>query len=285
MQHNNTSSRSLESKSLHASTHPPEVLTQLYASYRSLIYRINFCSKQRNPQTKYVVYFQVSPFRYYSLVSISFLALPLTVSSNSVLKIDPAFVELCLNFRQYEDQYPISSPFPTSPVVSGTATVPHRLADKYRYAWPDFYPSRAPCVYKSGPAWEVCKGPEEQGIVREPRTVCRPDVAPVWVSILQQIIACLVCDMTQNDPEKRLTVQGVGSPFAGIRQGLSIWKLRSRVVHRDRIWPLRILRSSGHLLRTAEYIITRKWQYLNLNHSFALCYFVATHHTVHAVHP
>jgi hypothetical protein len=66
-----------------------------------------------------------------------------------------------------------------------------RMSAKYRYAWTDFYPSRAPCVYKSGPAWEVRKGPEEQGIVREPRTVCRPDISPVWVSILQQIIVCL----------------------------------------------------------------------------------------------
>jgi hypothetical protein len=33
--------------------------------------------------------------------------------------------------------------------------------------------------------------PEEQGIVREPHSICRPDVAPVWVSILQKIIVCL----------------------------------------------------------------------------------------------
>ena len=42
-----------------------------------------------------------------------------------------------------------------------------------------------------GPAWQVRKGPEEQGIAREPRTLCRPDTAPVWVSILQQIIKYL----------------------------------------------------------------------------------------------
>ena len=32
------------------------------------------------------------------------------------------------------------------------------------------------------------KGPEEQGIVRQARTVCRPDIAPVWVSTLEEII-------------------------------------------------------------------------------------------------
>jgi hypothetical protein len=64
----------------------------------------------------------------------------------------------------------------------------NRLTDKYPYAWSDFYPSRAPCVYKSGRAWEVR---EEQAIVREPHTVRRRDIAPVWVSILQKIIVCL----------------------------------------------------------------------------------------------
>ena len=33
--------------------------------------------------------------------------------------------------------------------------------------------------------------PEEQGIVHEPHSIYRPEVAPVWVSILQQIIVCL----------------------------------------------------------------------------------------------
>jgi hypothetical protein len=141
-------------------------------------------------------------------ISFSFPALPSTVLSDPVLKIDPAFVELCLNFKQDENLSPISPTSPTSTVPLGkllhsekggevTATADtvvsdaDRLTDKYCYAWTDFYPSRAPCVYKSGRAWEVRKGPEEQGIVREPRTVCRPDIAPVWVSILQQIIVCL----------------------------------------------------------------------------------------------
>ena len=35
------------------------------------------------------------------------------------------------------------------------------------------------------------KGPEEQAIIREPRTVCRPDIAPVWVSVLPRVIVCL----------------------------------------------------------------------------------------------
>jgi hypothetical protein len=63
-----------------------------------------------------------------------------------------------------------------------------RLTRNYPNAWKDFYPSKAPCVFKSGADWEVRKGPEEQGIVRQARTVCRPDIAPVWVSTLEEII-------------------------------------------------------------------------------------------------
>jgi hypothetical protein len=68
----------------------------------------------------------------------------------------------------------------------------------------------------------------------------------------------LIADMTQEDPQKRPTAQDVVSRFAEIRRGLSVWKLRSRVVHRDEIWPMRVLRSGRHLYRTARYILARK---------------------------
>ena len=35
------------------------------------------------------------------------------------------------------------------------------------------------------------EGPEEQGIIRKPLTICSPNIAPIWVSILQQIIVFL----------------------------------------------------------------------------------------------
>ena len=68
----------------------------------------------------------------------------------------------------------------------------------------------------------------------------------------------LVADMTQEDPQKRPTAQEVVSRFAEIRRGLGIWKLRSRVVRRDEIWPMRVLRSGRHLFRTAGYIFAQK---------------------------
>lgn len=73
-------------------------------------------------------------------------------------------------------------------LVATTGDSKH-LTDKYPAAWSDFYPRRTPCVYKSGNPWEVRQG--EQGIVRECRTVCRPDVEPVWVSTLVEITAYL----------------------------------------------------------------------------------------------
>ncbi|KAH8985302.1 hypothetical protein EDB92DRAFT_1936392 [Lactarius akahatsu] len=47
----------------------------------------------------------------------------------------------------------------------------NRLADEYPYAYSDFYPSRTPCVFKSGPDWPVRKGPLGQGVEREARPV------------------------------------------------------------------------------------------------------------------
>jgi hypothetical protein len=68
----------------------------------------------------------------------------------------------------------------------------------------------------------------------------------------------LVADMTQEDPQKRPTAQEVVSRFAEIRRRLGVWKLRSRVVRRDESWPMRALRSGGHLCRTTRDILARK---------------------------
>ena len=124
----------------------------------------------------------------------------------SGLQIDPAFEQLCLNFRQetspttlspYSTLFSESGSLPIGKVFEGKAGVvkiepeKERLAENYPNAWKDFYPSKAGCVYKSGPAWEVPKGPEEQSIRREPRTICRPDIVPVWSATLKKIMKCL----------------------------------------------------------------------------------------------
>ena len=63
-----------------------------------------------------------------------------------------------------------------------------RLTRDYPQAYSDFYPSKAGCVYKTGPAWKVRSGPGQWSIVREARTVHRPDLQNTWVSILELII-------------------------------------------------------------------------------------------------
>ena len=53
-----------------------------------------------------------------------------------------------------------------------------RLTDKYPNAYSDFYPSRTPCIFKSGPDWPVRKGPQAQGIEREARPVYGHAIGP-----------------------------------------------------------------------------------------------------------
>ena len=109
----------------------------------------------------------------------------------SDLHIDPAFEQLCLSFQETSPTTPIWKIFEGKASVVTTTSDKERLTKYYANAWTDFYPSKAGCVYKSGPAWEVREGPEEQGICREARTVCRPDIVPVWPATLKNIIDCL----------------------------------------------------------------------------------------------
>lgn len=68
----------------------------------------------------------------------------------------------------------------------------------------------------------------------------------------------LVDDMVQDDPTKRPKVDEVVSRFLAIEGKLSTWKLRSRIVRRDEIWPLAVWRSVGHWYRTIGYVLGRK---------------------------
>ena len=67
----------------------------------------------------------------------------------------------------------------------------------------------------------------------------------------------LVTDMVQNDPNQRPTIDEVVARFEKIQQGLSSWKLRSRVVKRwDSTIPS-IYRSITHWYRRVTFIATR----------------------------
>ncbi|KAI0298529.1 hypothetical protein BC826DRAFT_1103029 [Russula brevipes] len=66
-----------------------------------------------------------------------------------------------------------------------------RITHKYPNAYSDFYGSRTPCVFKSGPDWRVREGPQAQGIVREARPVYRHAIGPTWLSIGKRIYHAL----------------------------------------------------------------------------------------------
>jgi hypothetical protein len=62
-----------------------------------------------------------------------------------------------------------------------------RLTENYTNAYSDFYPSRTPCIFKSGPDWPVREGPQAQGIEREARPVYGHAIGPTWLSICSRI--------------------------------------------------------------------------------------------------
>ena len=68
----------------------------------------------------------------------------------------------------------------------------------------------------------------------------------------------LIAEMVQDDPTKRPEMDEVVTRFREIKGKLGSWKLRSRVVRRDEIWPLAVWRSVGHWYRTIGYVLGRK---------------------------
>jgi hypothetical protein len=68
----------------------------------------------------------------------------------------------------------------------------------------------------------------------------------------------LIADMVQEDPTKRPTMDEVVSRFSEIKKKLSTWKLRSRLVRKKEIWPVKVWRTVGYWYRTIGYILGRK---------------------------
>ena len=104
----------------------------------------------------------------------------------SSLELDEAFAAACLATAPLSAGSTLVSRATTfdklslSDDVDSNAT---RLTKFYPNAYSDFYPSRTPYVYESGPDWPVRTGPEAQGLVREARPVCRHPIGPNWHSI------------------------------------------------------------------------------------------------------
>lgn len=68
----------------------------------------------------------------------------------------------------------------------------------------------------------------------------------------------LVIDMVQEDPGKRPNMDQVVSRFSAIMNGLSTWKLRSRIARRNEIWLVAAWRSVVHWCRTVSYVVAYK---------------------------
>ena len=73
-----------------------------------------------------------------------------------------------------------------------------------------------------------------------------------------EFMEALVGDMVQDDPTKRPKMDEVVTRFREIKRKLSSWKLRSRIVRRDEIWPVAVWRSACHWYRRIGYVLGRK---------------------------
>ena len=67
----------------------------------------------------------------------------------------------------------------------------------------------------------------------------------------------LVQDMVQADPRKRPTMEEVIVRFDKIRQSLSGWKLRSRVVDDEEDALERVARTVSHWIRRVSFVVRR----------------------------
>jgi hypothetical protein len=73
-----------------------------------------------------------------------------------------------------------------------------------------------------------------------------------------EFIQPLITDMVQDDPTKRPTMDEVVTRFIDIQNKLSTWKLRSRMVRRNEVWPVAAWRTVNHWYRTIGYVIARR---------------------------
>ncbi|KAI9067305.1 kinase-like protein [Trametes sanguinea] len=173
-----------------------------------------------------------------------------------------------------------------APIISETwhPHIPHRSYDTRRkvyvstrtrhpikYYIIDFGISRrypADCVSPlEDPIWGGIKTvPEFQGS-DEPRDPFPTDIYYVgyllWEDFVErsknfEFLRPLVDDMMQEDPAKRPTIAEAVERFNRLSDSLSMWKLRSRVIHKKDSSVAGFFRSLRHVYRTAEYILTRK---------------------------
>ena len=84
-----------------------------------------------------------------------------------------------------------------------------------------------------------------------------------------EFIQPLITDMVQEDPVKRPTMDEVVTRFSEIQDKFSTWKLRSRMVRNNEIWPVAAWRALNHWRRTMGYVLTRKGVTPNQNDNYS----------------
>ena len=67
-----------------------------------------------------------------------------------------------------------------------------------------------------------------------------------------------IAEMVQEDPVKRPTMDEVVARFSEIKNKLSTWKLRPRLIHKKEIIPVKVWRTVGRWYRTVSYALSRK---------------------------
>ncbi|KAH9009672.1 hypothetical protein EDB83DRAFT_452123 [Lactarius deliciosus] len=117
------------------------------------------------------------------------------------MNLDSDFSSSCVAVAQQECTGSPASVSPTTIAVGDfdltkTKDVPEDIppqlpliSDSYPGAFRDFYglPSNPVSVYRTGDPWPVPKGPQAQGVPREPRPVCNHPIQAVWHTVGGQV--------------------------------------------------------------------------------------------------
>ncbi len=72
-----------------------------------------------------------------------------------------------------------------------------------------------------------------------------------------EFLSDLISDMTHDDPSKRLKMDEVVARFEVIRQGLSWWKLRSKISEKNESFLFRMFCAPYHWAKQSVYVVRR----------------------------
>ncbi|KAH8989697.1 hypothetical protein EDB92DRAFT_836759 [Lactarius akahatsu] len=172
-----------------------------------------------------------------------------------------------------------SNMYPESfhPVVTSRSKDFRRKANAYSRTWRptrylliDFGHSRRYDLSKGPPLDEPLRGADKSAPEHQNGTLCDPFPTDVYYlgNMIREnysqkykgfaFMESLIADMTQEDPLQRPTMDKVTARFTELMKGLSTWKLRSRMVRKNEMWPVTAWRAVNHWSRTVRYVLANK---------------------------